>query len=141
MRSHPALIEQIARIIHREHLPYDQAEQRNAVGWELDGGRRHTLTEDELAEAYAEAMRRHAADRAVQRSRKEDGHDRPSSRFTGDAARRPPGAPAHYTSSAAGGCATSGWSAHLSAASRSAIIRRESAAAGARPSQPWKAPG
>ena len=67
VRSHPALIEQIARIIHREHLPYDQAERRNAAGWELEGGRRHTLTEDELAEAYAEAMRRHAADRAAKR--------------------------------------------------------------------------
>ena len=67
MRSHPALIEQIARIIHREHLPYNQAERRNAAGWELGGGQRHTLTEDELAEAYAEAMRRHAADRAVRR--------------------------------------------------------------------------
>ena len=67
MRSHPALIEQIARLIHRDHLPYDQAERRNAAGWELEGGRRHTLTEDELAEAYAEAMRRHAADRAVRR--------------------------------------------------------------------------
>jgi hypothetical protein len=68
MRNHPALIEQIAHIIHREHLPYDQAEACNAAGWELEDGRRHTLTEDELAEAYAEAMRRHAADRAIRRS-------------------------------------------------------------------------
>ena len=67
MRSHPALIEQIARLIHREHLPYDRAEQRNAAGWELGGGQRHTLTAGELAEAYAEAMRRHAADRAARR--------------------------------------------------------------------------
>ena len=68
MRSHPALIEQIARIIHRDHLPYDQAERRNTAGWELAGGRRHTLADDELAEAYAEAMRRDAADRAARRS-------------------------------------------------------------------------
>jgi hypothetical protein len=68
MHSHPALIEQIAGLIHRDHLPYDQAKQRNAAGWELEGGQRHTLTEDELAEAYAEAMRRHAADRAARRS-------------------------------------------------------------------------
>ena len=65
MRSHPALIERIARLIHRDHLPYDQAERRNAAGWELEDGRRHTLTDDELAEAYAAAMRRHAADRAA----------------------------------------------------------------------------
>ena len=107
MRSHPALIEQIAVLIHREHLPYDQAEARNAAGWELEGGRRHTLTADELAEAYAEAMRRHAADRAArrsarprpaggpwrgraseQRSRNEDGRSCPSSCFAGDAAHR-----------------------------------------------------
>ena len=68
MRSHPALIERIARIIHRDHLPYDQAEERNAEGWELEGGQRHTLTEDELAEAYSEAIRRHAADRAARSS-------------------------------------------------------------------------
>src|SRR5215211_3940174 len=67
MRSHPALIEQIAGIIHRDHLPYDQAEARNAAGWALEGGWRRTLTADELAEAYAEAMRRHAADRAARR--------------------------------------------------------------------------
>ncbi len=67
VRSHPALIERIARIIHRDHLPYDQAEVRNVAGWELEGGLRHTLTDHELAEAYAEAMHRHAADRPDRR--------------------------------------------------------------------------
>ena len=67
VRSHPALIEQLARLIHREHLPRDRAEVRNAAGWALEDGRRHILTEDELAEAHAEAMGRHAADRVARR--------------------------------------------------------------------------
>jgi hypothetical protein len=32
MRGHPAPIERIARITHRDHPPYDQAERRNAAG-------------------------------------------------------------------------------------------------------------